>query len=447
MLTNKRMYWKLNFFSFSILAVSGLFGDLLALRASSIFEREDLAMEETTSSGAKRDSFSLQHVIQAEEALKVANVGNIEAAEKLFQQSFIDNSSGETPIKVEEEILMETQSQFLYRFGSGRPATEEAKYSGLFSRLPDFVPCTKDRRTIIAFGKMSYNAYEKERWKNATGYNYDESHGWDKPGLRGHIYTNKDRQVVIIAFKGTSTILLGGDTVAKDKYMDNVMFSCCCARVDLSWTPVCDCYKGVLGKKNICDNGCLRTTVVDDKNSYYQQALAVTQLVIARYPRSQIWFTGHSLGGALAGLMAVAVRRTAAITFESPGVTFYAKRLGLHDDHVDDATHNYPIWNFGVSSDPIYMGTCNGVASTCYLAGYALETVCRYGYDCVFQNEDWRPDVTTHGITWVLENILMKPQKYPLPECKPIINCIDCAKWIYFDKAEDLVAGRISAAR
>ena len=36
------------------------------------------------------------------------------------------------------------------------------------------------------------------------------------------------------------------------------MFSCCCARVDLSWSPVCDCYAG--GYK--CEQTCLEDALI-----------------------------------------------------------------------------------------------------------------------------------------------------------------------------------------
>lgn len=41
---------------------------------------------------------------------------------------------------------------------------------------------------------------------------------------------------------------------------DNLLFSCCCARVDFSWTPVCDCYAG--GYK--CGQTCLEDALVSE---------------------------------------------------------------------------------------------------------------------------------------------------------------------------------------
>jgi putative lipase involved disintegration of autophagic bodies len=39
---------------------------------------------------------------------------------------------------------------------------------------------------------------------------------------------------------------------------DNLLFSCCCARVDFSWSTVCDCYAG--GYK--CEQTCVEEALV-----------------------------------------------------------------------------------------------------------------------------------------------------------------------------------------
>ena len=38
------------------------------------------------------------------------------------------------------------------------------------------------------------------------------------------------------------------------------MFSCCCARVDFSWSPVCDCFAG--GYK--CEQTCLEDALITE---------------------------------------------------------------------------------------------------------------------------------------------------------------------------------------
>ncbi|KAJ7617279.1 hypothetical protein FB45DRAFT_1063775, partial [Roridomyces roridus] len=56
--------------------------------------------------------------------------------------------------------------------------------------------------------------------------------------------------------KGTSAPWTAGGegpTKKKDKLNDNLLFSCCCARVSPRWSTVCDCYAG--GDK--CDQKCV----------------------------------------------------------------------------------------------------------------------------------------------------------------------------------------------
>lgn len=67
---------------------------------------------------------------------------------------------------------------------------------------------------------------------------------------------------MIIAIKGTSAGVLGvgGPTAKNDKFNDNLLFSCCCARVDFSWSTVCDCYRG--GYK--CGQTCVEKALVED---------------------------------------------------------------------------------------------------------------------------------------------------------------------------------------
>ena len=56
----------------------------------------------------------------------------------------------------------------------------------------------------------------------------------------------------------------GGPTAKKDKLNDNLLFSCCCARIDWSWTTVCGCYRG--GSK--CDLDCLEKALVHESLFY-----------------------------------------------------------------------------------------------------------------------------------------------------------------------------------
>jgi len=111
------------------------------------------------------------------------------------------------------------------------------------------------------------------------------------------------------------------------------------------------------------------------------------------------------------------------------------------------------------------MGTCNGVLSSCALAGYAMETRyiphyftatalilvkpvarCHFGntifYDTV-SNLSWAVDVRTHGIVPVIEKVLSEPWApsvevgREVPEAKPQDDCVvsqplSWAFWVRF---------------
>jgi lipase ATG15 len=96
------------------------------------------------------------------------------------------------------------------------------------------------------------------------GYDF----GWepDADGFRGHVFTTPDNSTIVLSIKGTSAGFLGGGgpTTGKDKLNDNLLFSCCCAKVDWSWTPVCDCHRG--GWK--CSQDCLEYSLVTESIFY-----------------------------------------------------------------------------------------------------------------------------------------------------------------------------------
>ena len=57
------------------------------------------------------------------------------------------------------------------------------------------------------------------------------------------------------------------------------------------------------------------------------------------------------------------------------------------------------------------MGTCNGVTSSCALAGFAFETRCHVGQSIVYDSVGrlgWAVDVRTHSIQRVIEGLLVE---------------------------------------
>ncbi|KAJ7471489.1 alpha/beta-hydrolase [Mycena galericulata] len=298
-------------------------------------------------------------------------------------------------------------------------------------------PDVEDRVSLLELAKMSNNAYvdlNDTAWYE-LGANWTVSYpfGWepDADGFRGHVFATPDNGTVVLALKGTSSGFLGGGgpTAKKDKLNDNLLFSCCCARVDWTWTTVCGCYKG--GWK--CNADCVEKSLIDD-SLFYPIGTNLYNNLTYMYPSSDIWIIGHSLGGALASLLG-ATFGTPVVAFEAPGDKMAAGRLHLPSPpSTQHITHVYH------TADPIAMGTCNGVLSSCALAGYAMESRCHLGKSIVYDtvsNLSWNVDVRTHGIVNVIEKVLSDP--WPpaveagreVPEALYEEDCVECFSWDY----------------
>lgn len=293
------------------------------------------------------------------------------------------------------------------------------------------VPDISDNNTVITLAHMAANAYvdvpHTGDWTNVSEpwHEYDGI-GWMGDGVRGYVFADDTNSTVVVAIKGTSAAIFdgGGDTGPNDKTNDNLLFSCCCARISYMWNTVCDCYTG---ESYTCSQTCLEEQLVEE-DRYYRAILDIYRNVTSMYPGANIWTTGHSLGGALAALLG----RTyglPVVSFQSPPELLPAQRLHLPLPPGIPVWEEH-IWHFGHTADPVYMGACNGAGSSCWIAGYAFETRCHSGLRCVYDvvaDKGWHMSMANHRIHVVIDDILT--QYNSTPSCVATGPCEDCFDW------------------
>ncbi|KAK7467323.1 hypothetical protein VKT23_004380 [Stygiomarasmius scandens] len=299
-------------------------------------------------------------------------------------------------------------------------------------------PDIEDIHTLAQLARMSGNAYAlpgKKNWYEIDPvWNVSFPFGWEdsQDGFRGHVFISSDNSTIILSIKGTT---VQGPTSKKDKFNDNLLFSCCCALVDLSWifNTVCNCYS----PNWKCNDACLSEALIED-SLFYSVGVNLVNDLLNLYPGSNIWLVGHSLGGALASLLG-STYGLPAVAFESPGERLAAQRLHLPlpPSNSTSLLPSVPVTHVYHNSDPIPQGACTGFASPCAQAGYALETKCHLGRSIVLDTIGklgWRVDIRKHVIrdviTKVLEaDVLWGEDGRAVPEAQEEIECVDCFKW------------------
>lgn len=301
-------------------------------------------------------------------------------------------------------------------------------------------PNITDKATVINLAIMAANTYEQVpgagEWEDVKRqFNYSQPFGWEGDGLRGHIFADEHNKTIVMAIKGTSPAVFDGDgTTTKDKLNDNLFGSCCCAQGgQYFWRQVCDCYSTTY----TCNQTCLVKSL-KSRNRYYRAAIELYSNVTELYPDSNVWLTGHSLGGVVSSLLGMTFGLPTT-TFEAYGDALAAGRLGLPAPPGGDPARPQRrqatgIYHFGNTADPVFMGTCNGATATCTLGGYAFESQCHTGSQCVYDTVGdlgWRVGIGNHKIRVVINDVLRKYDQPP--KCVPDDECYDCFNWKYFE--------------
>ncbi|KAF7363580.1 putative lipase ATG15 [Mycena sanguinolenta] len=284
-------------------------------------------------------------------------------------------------------------------------------------------PDIEDRHTLAQLSRMAGNAYARPGQKN--WYEVDEAwnisfpFGWEDPenGFRGHLFLSSDNSTVILSIKGT-TLPLQGPTSKQDKYNDNLLFSCCCARVDFSWVfrKVCGCYKNSWR----CDNTCLSKALIED-SLFYSVGMRLVNDVFFLYPTANVWLVGHSLGGSLAALLGTTYGLP-AVAFEAPGERLAAQRLHLPIPPTDGSLDPFlpAVTHVFHNADPIPQGACTWNQLALFPSWHPIREVITK----VLEAED---------VEWE------KGRSVPLARADP--DCVDCFKWDFFDGPEHDAAG------
>ncbi|KAF2144934.1 uncharacterized protein K452DRAFT_316078 [Aplosporella prunicola CBS 121167] len=301
-------------------------------------------------------------------------------------------------------------------------------------------PNVTDKESVLTFARVAANAYVLEPhtgdWIDVgSGFNYTEDFGWESDGLRGHIFADTVNSTIVIGIKGTSPAVFdGSETTTNDKVNDNLFFGCCCGQGgQYMWRQVCDCMTSTF----TCNSTCLVQSL-REKNRYYYAVQDLYHNATALYPDADVWIAGHSLGGATGSLLGLTYGLP-TITFEAPGEAMAAARLGLPtppDYHLGSHQDrpNTGVYHFGHTADPMFMGLCNTATSVCTIAGYAMQSVCHTGSQCVYDTVGdlgWRVGAGTHKIQEVIRDVIEAYDK--VPECKPDVGCTDCYNWKFFE--------------
>ena len=253
------------------------------------------------------------------------------------------------------------------------------------------------KENVLALSYMSNNAYYENindtNWRTLPNYNDTKI----QPELiMGYVFSDTLTNTHIISFKGTN-VYPYDKTKELDKLNDNLYFSCCYFK-----------------NNSICDKDSYKKSLDFEYNyiNYGKQMVNHLKTIID-FSTSNIIFTGHSLGGAVATYMGIIYNKT-VVTFQTPGEKRYAELINLNYYGIKDK-----LYNIGHDADPIFNGNCGW---WCKFWGYSIDTRCHIGKICKYITNS-TSSIWKHKMSYVIDNIL---EKYDVPECYSDDSCLDC---------------------
>jgi len=292
--------------------------------------------------------------------------------------------------------------------------------------------------SVYEFSKMANNAYYSigsKYWLNTT-LDIVENRSIEPDTVKAYTFRNIANDKIVIAFKGTSVYWTSLNTISdktfnkyenmctlssssNDKYNDNLFFSCCFYKQSNLFKTCDNC--GVTEGTECC-RGCYSNSL-----SYKENYINIVKEIVDNisldydFDKTEVYFTGHSLGGMLASVASIIYDKP-AVTFETPGDLHYIQVSGLSDRGSDK------IYHFGHNGDPIFIGKCG---STCSVIGYNIDTKCHTGFTCSYDAKKklgYSESIFNHRIEYIIKNVISK-WKDDFPVCIRQTDCSDCDGW------------------
>jgi lipase ATG15 len=309
-----------------------------------------------------------------------------------------------------------------------------------FNKIINITSALMDFTIVREFAQMSHNVYYhigSKSWINVTLNNvYDVSVSNDT--VKSYLFTDDSKDTAVISFKGTSVYWVSNSqtpfdkvknidtdtmcalsTATNDKYNDNLFFSCCFYK-ESSLFKQCKCEE--ITSTTTCCKNCYKDTKEYELNyiNMIRDVLDKSRDIID-FDKSNVYFTGHSLGGMLASV-ASRIYNKPAVTFETPGDKHYLNLINMNQ--------NTQVFHFGHNADPIFTGNCG---RTCSMIGYNIDTKCHTGYTCMYDAKEklgYSESILNHRIEYIVKNVIPNWEK-DFPECKLHTDCSECEQWSY----------------